>query len=50
MGLLREYADDLPLQEWLKWVWPIEKHMTPHDIYEALLTAVESMISGRART
>jgi len=48
MSLLRGYADDLPLQEWLeKWIWPIEKHMTPHDIYVgALLTAVESVMSG----
>ncbi|HVO36865.1 MAG TPA: amidohydrolase [Candidatus Acidoferrum sp.] len=48
MSLLRGYADDLPLQEWLeKWIWPIEKHMTPHDIYiGALLTAIESIMSG----
>jgi len=48
MSLLRGYADDIPLQEWLeKWIWPIEKHMTPHDIYVgALLTATESIMSG----
>jgi 5-methylthioadenosine/S-adenosylhomocysteine deaminase len=48
MSLLRGYADDLPLQEWLeKWIWPIEKHMTAHDIYVgALLTAVESIMGG----
>ena len=48
MSLLRGYADDLPLQEWLeKWIWPIERHMTPHDIYiGALLTAIESIMSG----
>jgi 5-methylthioadenosine/S-adenosylhomocysteine deaminase len=48
MSLLRGYADDLPLQEWLeKWIWPVEEHMTPHDIYVgALLTAVESIMSG----
>ena len=48
MSLLRGYADDLPLQEWLeKWIWPIEKLMTPHDIYiGALLTAVESIMGG----
>jgi len=48
MSLLRGYADDLPLQEWLeKWIWPIEKHMTPHDIYVgALLTATESIMTG----
>jgi len=48
MSLLRGYADDLPLQEWLeKWIWPVEEHMTPHDIYVgALLTVVESIMSG----
>jgi 5-methylthioadenosine/S-adenosylhomocysteine deaminase len=48
MSLLRGYADDLQLQEWLeKWIWPIEKHMTPHDIYiGALLTAIESIMGG----
>jgi len=48
MSLLRGYADDLPLQEWLeKWIWPIEKHMAPHDIYVgAQLTAAESIMSG----
>jgi 5-methylthioadenosine/S-adenosylhomocysteine deaminase len=48
MSLLRGYADDLPLQEWLeKWIWPIEGHMTSSDIYVgALLTAVESIMGG----
>ncbi len=48
MSLLRGYADDLPLQEWLeKWIWPIEKHMTAHDIYVgAMLTAIESIMGG----
>ena len=48
MSLLRGYADDLPLQEWLeKWIWPMEKHMTSHDIYAgALLTAAESIMGG----
>ena len=48
MSLLRGYADDLQLQEWLeKWIWPIEKHMTAHDIYTgALLTAIESITGG----
>ncbi len=48
MSLLRGYADDLPLQEWLEnWIWPIEKHMTANDIYiGALLTAVESILGG----
>jgi len=48
MSLLRGYADDLPLQEWLeKWIWPIEKHATAHDVYiGALLTAIESIMGG----
>jgi 5-methylthioadenosine/S-adenosylhomocysteine deaminase len=48
MSLLRGYADDLPLQEWLeKWIWPIERLMTAEDIYVgSLLTAVESIMSG----
>jgi len=48
MSLLRGYADDLPLQEWLeKWIWPVEKNMSAHDIYVgALLTAAESIMSG----
>ncbi len=48
MSLLRGYADDLLLKEWLeRWIWPIESHMTPHNIYVgALLTAAESIMGG----
>ncbi|MEM3565507.1 MAG: amidohydrolase [Candidatus Bathyarchaeia archaeon] len=48
MSLLRGYADDLPLQEWLeKWIWPIEALMTAEDIYVgSLLTAVESIMGA----
>ena len=48
MSLLRGYADDYPLKEWLEnWVWPFERHMTGYDIYVgALLTAVESIMGG----
>jgi len=48
MSLLRGYADDYPLQEWLeKWIWPLEKHLTGQDIYVgALLTAAESLMGG----
>jgi len=48
MSLLRGYADDLPLKDWLEnWIWPLEKHMTGHDIYVgALLTAIESIMGG----
>ncbi|KPV62800.1 MAG: N-ethylammeline chlorohydrolase [Candidatus Bathyarchaeota archaeon BA2] len=48
MSILRGYADDYPLKEWLeKWIWPMEKHMTGRDIYVgALLNAVESIMGG----
>lgn len=48
MSLLRGYADDIPLKEWLEdWIWPLEKHVTGRDIYVgALLTAVESIMGG----
>jgi len=48
MSLLRGYADDCPLKEWLeKWIWPLEKHVTGRDIYVgALLTAAESIMGG----
>ncbi|MFQ5999275.1 MAG: amidohydrolase [Candidatus Bathyarchaeia archaeon] len=48
MSLLRGYADDFPLKEWLEnWIWPLEKHMTGRDIYVgALLTALESIMGG----
>lgn len=48
MSLLRGYADDYPLKEWLEnWIWPLERHMTPNDVYVgALLTAVESIMGG----
>jgi 5-methylthioadenosine/S-adenosylhomocysteine deaminase len=48
MSLLRGYADDLPLNDWLeKWIWPIEKQMTARDIMVgASLTAAESIMGG----
>jgi 5-methylthioadenosine/S-adenosylhomocysteine deaminase len=48
MSLLRGYADDMPLDEWLeKRIWPAEKHMTPSDVYDgAMLTAAESIMGG----
>ena len=48
MSLLRGYADDYPLKEWLEdWIWPLESHMRGEDIYlGALLTAVESLMGG----
>lgn len=48
MSLLRNYADDLPLQDWLtKKIWPIEAKLTPEDVYwGSLLSMVEMIQSG----
>ena len=48
MTLLRGYADDLALQEWLeKWIWPFESRMSPRDIeLGALLGSIESLLGG----
>lgn len=48
MSLLRNYADDLPLFDWLsKKIWPIEAKMNAKDIYwGSLLSMVEMIQSG----
>lgn len=48
MSLLRNYADDLPLHEWLtEKIWPIEANLKSEDIYWAsLLSMVEMIQSG----
>lgn len=48
MSLLRNYADDLPLYEWLtKKIWPIEAKLTTEDVYwGSLLSMVEMIQSG----
>lgn len=48
MTLLRGYADDLPLEEWLEeHVWPIEAHFEPDDVAAgARLAALEMIRSG----
>ena len=48
MTLLRSYADDLPLSEWLNnQVFPIEAKMTGEDIYElSKLAVLEYLTSG----
>lgn len=48
MTLLRSYADDLPLNEWLnRQVFPIEAKMSAEDIYELTKLAVlEYLTSG----
>ncbi|HZK19062.1 MAG TPA: amidohydrolase family protein, partial [Clostridia bacterium] len=48
MTLMRSYADDLPLMEWLKdKIWPLEAKLEPEDIYwGTLLCCLEMIKSG----
>jgi len=47
MTLLRGYADDMPLQEWLtKHIWPFEAKLTPKDIRVGSRLAVLEMIKS----
>lgn len=51
MTLLRSYADDLPLHEWLtQKIFPAEARMTPEDIYWGTLLAIVEMIRGGVTT
>ncbi len=45
MALLRSYADDLKLHDWLqKHIWPLEAKLTPEDIYWGAKLACLEMI------
>jgi 5-methylthioadenosine/S-adenosylhomocysteine deaminase len=45
MTLLRGYADDMPLQDWLQTkIWPVEAHMTEEDVYWGTKLACLEMI------
>lgn len=47
MTLLRSFADDLPLDEWLNHrVFPIEAKMSPEDIYDLTKLAILEYLSG----
>ncbi len=47
MTLLRGYADDLPLQEWLETkIWPREAFIKDGDVYDGTLLAAAEMIKG----
>lgn len=48
MSLLRNYADDMPLMEWLeKKVWPVEARLSEEDIYwGSMLSIAELIMSG----
>jgi len=45
MSLLRGYADDMILQDWLsRKIWPLEAHLTPKDVYWGTKLACLEMI------
>jgi 5-methylthioadenosine/S-adenosylhomocysteine deaminase len=47
MTLLRGYADDMILQDWLSQkIWPLEAHLTPGDIYWGTRLACLEMIKS----
>lgn len=47
MALLRGYADDMPLKEWLEEkIWPIEAKMTEEDVYWGTKLACLEMIKS----
>ena len=45
MTLLRGYADDMPLMDWLeKKIWPLEAKLTAEDVYWGTMLAIVEMI------
>lgn len=45
MSLMRNYADDLPLMEWLSdKIWPIEAGLTSEDVYLGTMLSIAEMI------
>ncbi|KUK34686.1 MAG: 5-methylthioadenosine/S-adenosylhomocysteine deaminase, partial [Caldanaerobacter subterraneus] len=48
MSLLRNYADDVPLFDWLsKHIWPVESKLSAEDVYwGSLLSMIEMIYSG----
>lgn len=47
MTLLRGYADDMPLFQWLnEYIWPYEARMTSEDIYNGTRLAILEMIKS----
>jgi 5-methylthioadenosine/S-adenosylhomocysteine deaminase len=51
MAILRGYADDLPLMEWLETkIWPVEDRLTGEDVYWATLLAIIEMVKSGTTT
>lgn len=51
MTLLRSYADDLPLMEWLsERIWPLEDRLTAEDVYWGTMLCILEMIKSGTTT
>jgi 5-methylthioadenosine/S-adenosylhomocysteine deaminase len=51
MTLLRSYADDMPLKEWLEnKIWPTEERLESDDVYWGSMLAITEMIKGGTTT
>jgi len=51
MTLLRSYADDLPLMEWLSQrIWPLEERLTADDVYWGTMLCILEMIKSGTTT
>lgn len=50
MSILRGYADDLPLMEWLKNMWAIEAKMSVEDMYWGSMLSMAEMIKSGTTT
>ncbi|MDD2402217.1 MAG: amidohydrolase [Clostridia bacterium] len=51
MTMLRGYADDLPIIEWLsEKIWPCEEHLTEKDIYWGTKLAISEMVKSGTTT
>lgn len=47
MSLLRNYADDVPLYEWLtQKIWPVEANLTEEDVYWGAMLSIAEMIQS----
>lgn len=46
MTLMRGVADDLPLDEWLGKIWPIERRLRRHDVYVGTMVACLEMVKS----
>lgn len=51
MTLLRSYADDMPLMEWLsERIWPLEDRLTGEDVYWGTMLCILEMIKSGTTT